>query len=397
MDKNEIQNRYYTTDIDASVDGLINLQNIATNFANRGEDILPIALTECGLDIDEVIKQTKYVSNARNKIEEELLKMQRLRKTFNKTYATGHNNYFSSAAHLIDKIRKHTATYKSVLKTFCSKKHPMLKECRKHHITVKSVWDESLLRGDLYARPLFGLDSYPYEVQTLYNELVKFFLCQSQCMQICIEILNEEAEIKKDPEKCKYLLDKYTRKALKKMKTTIYLFFSEATAENLKEVNLAYKALLNYSSELDFAQGEFHKHNEDDMDHYCIIKHYEKISKLNITPTESKMWDNDSEKVLKVRCAINSFDDLLPANFNQKKMGEYTYYFAQWANPANIKKAVNYFLDNYKGHYRTVGYSAVISHSSEYDKNSPEVEQFSSAINREWNNYKKKNDLDIAN
>ncbi len=397
MDKNEIQNRYYTTDIDASVDGLINLENIASNFANKGKDILPIALTECGLNIDEVIKQTVYVSNARNKIEGELLKMQRLRETFNKTYATGHNNYFNSAAQLIDKIRTHTASYKSVLKKFCSKKHPELKECRKRHISVKSVWDKSLLRGDLYARPLFGLDSYPYEVQTLYNELVKFFLCQSQCMQICIEILNEEAEIRKDPEKCKYLLDKYTHYALKKMETTIYLFFSETTAENLKEANLAYKALLNYSSELDFAQGEFHKHNEDDMDHYCIIKHYEKISKLNITPTESKMWDNDSEKVLKVRCAINSFDDLLPANFNQKKMGEYTYYFAQWANPNNIRKAVNYFLDNYKGHYKAVGYTAVISHSAKYDKNSAEVIQFNNAINREWNNYKKKKSFDLAN
>ena len=59
----------------------------------------------------------------------------------------------------------------------------------------------------------------------------------------------------------------------------------------------------------------------------------------------------------------------------------YEFYFCQWALHTNVKKAVEYFIDNYNGNHKVVKYAAVNKQGAKYDKNSECAKRFFSNIN----------------
>ena len=117
----------------------------------------------------------------------------------------------------------------------------------------------------------FKLDSFPAEVQGLYNEMIKFFKAEKECMDICTEILEEEQDIRKDPIKRQMHVDKYRQNAYKRMENWIMLI-SKIAIEYPRSITPAYHAYQQYASRNRFAQGEFHKQNCASMDHLCLIE-----------------------------------------------------------------------------------------------------------------------------
>ena len=379
--KEELTRAYYYTDIEPTLDNLHEIIRICETFSNEGGDRLMCAMSMRKWDIDEIERLTVYIVQSRQKMETELTRLRKYKEDFNDMFATDHNNYYNSVADLLSHIRSHTSPLKNILKKTCDRRHPNKRECQRYKIKPKQVRKESVFASGIYQKPIFSINdpSIPPQVSGLFNELKMFFDDEKECMRICVDVLNEEAEIRKDPVMSKYVLDKYRRKAFEKLRGQIMLI-SDDTISLLKEITPAYRCFMNYATDEAFAQEEFHKHNVTDMDHFCLIELAVAKQKNRLDNDELANWGDNPTWVKKIKYVIKHFDELLPKYFTHKMMGRFQYYFCKWALPGNISNATKYFNKHYKGKYKVSKYGAVNSHGKEYDQHSAEVKDFNSAI-----------------
>ncbi len=379
--KDEIKQSYYYTDIEPTLDNLHEIIRICETFMKEGGDRLMCAMGMRKWDVDEIERLAVYIVQSRQKMETELIRLKKYKEDFNDMFATDHNNYYNSVAELLSHIRSHTSPLKSLLKKTCSRRHPNKKACRQYSIKPKSVRKESVLVCGSYQKPVFSIDdpTTPAQVSGLFAELKNFFADERECMEICVEVLNEEAEIRKDPVKSKYVLDKYRRKAFEKLRGQIMLI-SDDTISTLKEITPAYQCFKNFATDEAFAQEEFHKHNVTDMDHFCLIELAVSKQDNKLENDELANWGDNPSWVKKIRCVIKHFDELLPKYFTHKMMGKFQYYFCKWALPENISRATTYFIKHYHGKWKVSKYGAVNSHGKDYDQRSDEVKNFQAAI-----------------
>ena len=381
VNKDEIQQSYYYTDIEPTLDNLHEIIRICDIFIKEGGDRLMCAMGMRKWDIDEIERLSVYIVQSRQKMETELIRLRKYKEDFNDMFATDHNNYYNSVADLLSHIRSHTSPLKNLLKKTCNRRHPNKRDCQQYNIKPKSVRNASVLAAGSYQKPIFGVNdpSTPAQVSGLFRELEKFFADEKECMKICVDVLNEEAEIRKDPVKSKYVLDKYRRKAFEKLRGQIMLI-SDDTISTLKEITPAYQCFKRFATDEAFAQEEFHKHNVTDMDHFCLIELAVAKQKNKLENDELANWGDNPSWVEKIKCVIKHFDELLPDYFTHKMMGRFQYYFCKWALPGNISNATKYFIKHYNGNWKVSKYGAVNSHGKEYDQHSTEVKNFHSAI-----------------
>lgn len=321
-------------------------------------------------------------------MEKELERVKKYETTFNQEYATDHNEYYNSVELALRKIRSHIAPLKTVLRKTCPRHHPNKNVCQRFNIASKSIYNESMLGITYYQNDIFGISNYPDEVMGLHTELKKFFRAENECFIICRSIIEEENNIRNNPGKAEYLLDKYRREAYKRLSSTIMLI-TDDIIEMLKNITPAYNRYKMFASEEAFAAEEFHKHNIPDMDHLCLIELQEKGEEF--TNEQYALFGKAPDTIRKVNRVISFFDEVLPENFQKKKLGEYQYMFCMWAAPNNIKAINNYFLAHYHGQYKLRQYAGVSKHSKDYNKNSPAVTEFIRRINiklaSEYENY----------
>ena len=380
MTKEEIKLSYYHSEIDPTKQRLNDIIEICKTFQEEGIDRLIYALGINFMDSDAVERLTNYISVACCKMEQELRRVKSL--SFNLVhayeFATDCNEYFNVVAEALRKIRSHMSPLKKVLERTSPNNHPDKNECKRFGIESKSVIDESVLNGNVcYQKDLFGLDSFPSEVRGLYNELLKFFQMEEECMQLCLKNIKIESDIRKNPKITNAIWKNYYQKTLKKFESAIILI-TDDTIEMLKAICPAYKCYIASSSEENFSQDNYHKHNTADAEHLCFILRITKCK--NYSDEELALWGDDPATIDKVRTVVRNFDSLLPEDFSHKDMGKYQYMFCNWAQPHNIKKANSYFQNNYNGNYKITKYGGVNKHRSNYDKNSNKVKEFLSEI-----------------
>ena len=378
----QIKNTYYYKDFDPTLDNLNKVMKIIENYGDHGAQQLMYALQMNHIDIEEIDRLSIYIVDARERLEKELKRVKQFEKTFNQEFATDHNGYYNAVAELLRKMRSHLSVLKMVLSKTCPRKHPNKNVCHKYNIPSKSIYDKSMLAFTDYQEDAFGLPSYPDEVNGLHTELLKLFNAENECFAICHSIIMEEEAIKKDPQRAKYLLDKYRRKTYQHFKNIVMLITNEYI-EELKTITPSYISYQKSSSEENFAANDFHEHNIADMEHFCLIELMEKDNEF--TNEEYALFGKSPETIRKVKKAIACFDNCLPDDFKTSKLGEYQYMFCKWAMPNNIKGMNEYLMKHYTGKYQLRKYGGVNKHSSKYDKNSPEVTDFHSRIDAHCN------------
>ena len=219
--KDECKKAYYHTDIEPTLDRLYQVKEIVSNFDKEGANRLMCALSMRHMDLEEIERLAEYIGQVHEKMEKELIRLKKYEPTFNNEFATDHNDYYNSTSEVLRHIRSHLSPLKIILKKFCPRKHPSATECQTFDIPQKSIFEGSILGTETYQLELFDLSTYPSPVQGLFTEMIRFFRAENDCMNVCTSILEEELNIRKDPVKSKYLLDKYRREAYKRMENQI--------------------------------------------------------------------------------------------------------------------------------------------------------------------------------
>lgn len=366
---------YYTVEISPTEEALDLWQSICKNFAESGEDRVLNLLSLSHWNEDVVVKTTNLLSDALAKMKKEYQRFGKFGKKFILEFATDYNDYFSTIAAILRKMRSHMAPWKAIHRKMCKRKHPNKGMHELYNIQPKSVYVTSALGEPEYQRQLFGIDdpSMPQCVRDLYDVLSEFIELFERMIQEALSLIEEEKMVKNDPQTCMYILQTYKKKAHKKYNFVTGLI-DQSKVEERKKQNPSYQKSLEYKTEEEFAQNEYHKHTTRDMNEFCLIQVI--ASPINASPEENALWGNNNEMILKMRKVVANFDSILPKDMKEKLMTFYIYCFCKWATQYNIKGAYDYFKNNYKGKHQVKGYGAVNKRNKDFLNDNMMYKQF---------------------
>lgn len=92
---------YYKTDIEPTLDRLLQVKDIVSNFELEGADRLLSALKMKHMDLVEIERLAEYISQAREKMDKELVRLHKYEEVFNSDFATDHNFYYNSVSEIL--------------------------------------------------------------------------------------------------------------------------------------------------------------------------------------------------------------------------------------------------------------------------------------------------------
>lgn len=337
----------YTTTIYDPKEGL---ERINEDIKKFDEKRFLVALNYKNWNETEIELMSKEISEYLIKLEKEHIRLIEFAKNFNKEFVTDNNRCFSTALKLLRKLRSGVSEVKRIYKKFC----PRPPRCRFYYKATtdkkRSAFDYSYLSINSYQLTLFPLDSeiYPLCVRGLYHEIGKFFHQLSLSLGLCLKVLADEEEIRKDSDYCNYLFEKLKKEVMKEMIGIISLMPSDADFFQ-EEHNPAIASLKKFSSIEAWVSHGFHNFQKNDVKYLILKEAREEEKRGDITQEEMVIFGNFPDRIRMIRNIINHFDDLLPEDYHRRKLDAKTIaMFMQWCGANNETLFVNYFNKLYE-------------------------------------------------
>ena len=168
------------TDIEKSKEGIFRILEVIKNYEKDGEVRFIEGIQRRHFSEYKIQQLICIVRERLNMTRRELLRLSEIAPTFNKMWATDDNNCFRDADKLFRKIRSTLKGTKIIYKRFT----PICRKNVKDKGFRPSVFVKSTLAYAECGRDLYGLESYPESVSTLYAEMGAYFyaLCRDGCL-----------------------------------------------------------------------------------------------------------------------------------------------------------------------------------------------------------------------
>ena len=236
----------YTTVINDPRTGFDTILNAAEKF---NCDRFIFALKYKNYKEEAIIKLRDEVAHHRILMEKEHERLLKFSQSFNKEFVTDDNKCFDSSLRVLRKLRTTISQAKLIVKRFCPR--PRRDALTKHLCNkLVSAYDYSYISSDIYQLDMFRFEGYPDCVNEQYNEMEKFFIVLVRSMQLCIQVLEDEDNIRKDRNYC-YALYEDLKETIMKEIAEIVLMISPDSPELQEKNNPLIKERYNYDS--DFA------------------------------------------------------------------------------------------------------------------------------------------------
>lgn len=351
------------TDIEKSKEGILQILEVIKNFERDGEVRFIAGIQGRHFSEYKVQQLICVVRERLNMTRRELLRLSEIALTYNKLWATDDNNCFRDADKLFRKIRSTLKGTKIIYKRFtpiCRKDVPN-KDFR------PSVFVKSTLAYAECGRDLYGLDSYPESVVTLYAEMGAYFTNVIAVLVLCHQELTKEAMISKDAELCLQLLNEQCKTIVGDMKDVIGMLSKEKA-----EQNELLKQSKKTGSLKAFAQQGFHKYNIESITRYATSRAVENGAAFGLDDIESLYFVNNPEKGRKAKEIMTDFDIYADKGRGKKMDTTSIAEFVCWTG-LGIAKGYSYFISTYKGQYEVPQKKSVWARFDSYKKADPEA------------------------
>lgn len=351
------------TDIERSKEGVLQILEVIKNYEKDGEVRFIAGIQSRGFTEYKIQQLICVVRERLNMTRRELMRLSEIALTYNKMWATDDNNCFRDAEKLFRKIRSTLKGTKILYKKFtpiCRKNVPG----RDFH---PSVFVKSTLAYAECGRDLYGLDSYPDSVSTLYSEMGAYFSNVVAVLVICHQELTKEAMISNNAELCLQLLNEQCKTIVGDMKDVIGML-SKETAEQ----NDLLKRSKKTGSLKAFAQEGFHKYNIESVTRYATSRAVENGAAYGLDDIEALYFVNNPAKGLKAKEIMSSFDDYADKGRGTKMDTTAIAEFVCWTG-LSLAKGYRYFISTYKGSYDLPQKKSVWARFDNFKKADPEA------------------------
>ena len=287
-------------------------------------------------------------------------RIKELRNTYNKEYPTDHKQYLSTAIELMGKMRSTLSAYKKIADGFQPKK--------KRGSRVKegvSACDRTPLYNGAYSQDAFGWEVYPDKaVKDLLNNLNDYLELAGKCLNLCLEVIDEEQAIRTTPEWAYALYkDSFDRSVSNSKRLIEYMKQQGGTIDHdiVKAIDEA-KDVKQLIAEL------YHAFNHSDFNFYCACKTISDGQKVGMTPEEAALFGKDNiDKVVHIRTLLDHIAELIVQRddaIGWKGMldGEFVMHLLFWCgwNGSKNEDLLNYVTKRCEGKIRVVKMGAVM-------------------------------------
>lgn len=351
------------TDIEKSKEGILQILEVIKHYMNDDDVRFIAGIQSCHFSEYKIQQLICIVRERLNMTRRELLRLSEIALTYNKLWATDDNNCFRDAEKLFRKIRSTLKGTKIIYKKFT----PICKKNVPNKDFRPSVFVKSTLAYAECGRDLYGLESYPDSVTTLYAEMGAYFTNVISVLVICHQELAKEAMISNDAELCLHLLNEQCKKIVGDMKNVIGMM----SKENASQDELLTKSKKTGSLKA-FAQQGFHKYNIESITRYATSRAVESGAEFGLDDLESLYFVNDHEKGRKAKEIMTHFDTYADKGRGEKMDTTAIAEFICWTG-LSLAKGYSYFASTYKGRYNLPQKKSVWARFDSYKNADPET------------------------
>lgn len=351
------------TDIEHSKEGILQILEVIKNYEKEGDVRFLAGIQSRHFSEYKVQQLICIVRERLNMTRRELFRLSEIALTYNKLWATDDNNCFRDADKLFRRIRSTLKGTKILYKRFT----PICRKAVPDKHFRPSVFVKSTLAHAECGRDLYGLDSYPESVTTLYAEMGAYFTNVIAVLVICHQELTKEAMISNNAELCLQLLNEQCKTIVDDMKDVIGMLSKEKAEQN----ELLKKSKKTGSLKA-FAQEGFHKYDIESITRYATSRAVENGATFGLDDIEALYFVNDPEKGRKAKEVMTSFDLYAEKGRGSKMDTTAIAEFVCWTG-LGIARGYSYFQATYKGKYDLPQKKSVWARFDNYRKADPET------------------------
>ena len=353
------------TDIEKSKEGILQILEVIKNYEKDGEARFLAGIQSRNFTEYKIQQLICIVRERLNMTRRELLRLSEIALTYNKLWATDDNNCFRDSELLFRKIRSTLKGTKILYKRFT----PICRKSVPDDRFRPSVFVHSTLAYAECGRDLYGLESYPDSVTTLYAEMGAYFTHVVAVLVICHQELAKEAIISKDAELCLELLNEQCKTIVGDMKDVIGMLSKEAASQD----ELLKKSKKTGSLKA-FAQEGFHKYNIESITRYATSRAVESGMAFGLGDVESLYFFDDPVKGRQAKDVMDHFDLYAEKGRGNKMDTTAIAEFVCWTG-LGFAKGYSYFTIAYSGSYEIPQKKSVWARIDGYKKADPDTAQ----------------------
>lgn len=351
-----------------------NLQTVLTAIENFNFDRLLAALKDRrSLSVSDILAMDARITEATAKLQTEYARLQDEAPAFNKRFVHRNNHYFSSAEALLRKIRSGVARFKDLYsrltpnRTSAYQGLPMPED-------KPSIYDRSLLGNAAYTPSLFPETVRP-EVKQLYEHIVAFLAQMEDALNLCKDVLDDEALIREDAGQCRELYMDFKDEHYSHIKQLLRQI--TASWNDIEKItNPAICLREQTASDEEFSQQGFHNLEYEDVCQLATKEIVEESQRGEFSKEELMLFPDNRPLILRVRHIIVDFESYLPEGFNGKKIPASTIAcLLRWSKPKEDFAFVKYFKKTYEasgGTHKVPSNSAVNVQKNDLNNHNPE-------------------------
>ena len=347
----------YSSHIDASEE---TLRMLDEKFTPVQDDRFLYSLQQKKRDLEGLLTFNARLQLSYDYTLQEYNRLQELRKTYNQEYPTEHKKYFSTAVKLMSKMRSTLSAFKKIVDEF----HPKKKRGAKYKEGV-TAYERTPLYNGPYSQDLFGWEVYPERsVKDLFNNLNDYLKLAKDCLELCLEVIDEERAIRNDPERAYDLYkDSFDRSVSGNRR-----LIDDMIKNNVFLDNDIVKAMEEAKDVKTLIASLYHEFNYSDWNHFCACKTVSDGRKAGLTEEESLLFGKDNtETVIRTRALLDHIMELAEQRddvigWEGMLDGCFVMHLLFWCGWSGSKNEVllNYITKRCEGKVRVVKMGAVM-------------------------------------
>lgn len=299
---------------------------------------------------EKVLSFTNYIRTSDGLTQLEYTRLKRLMEEgFIEKFATNYNTRYGTCNMLMSKMRSSISRGMTMLEKLCNKKRS-----RGNDNSKRKVIDNSKIGNSPYNSALWGLDYYKESVHTLYNEIVNYERHLTECIDLCLYIIQEVDYIRNHPETAHEKYQNSRQRVLLNNRSVIRRFVDmNAEMENdLMEKVEAWKQEKKSMEEI--CASLYHTLDENEYNDWVISEEVMAARRQGITNQERALWGDDKQQVMRCRTAYSHLDELNPEGQKGHIGGKFLAMLHKWSR-VQPSRGLEYWHTYFTDFYRSNG------------------------------------------
>ena len=299
---------------------------------------------------EKVIEFTNYIRTSDGLTQLEHSRLRRLLdEGFIEKFATNYNKRYSTSNMLMNKMRSGISRGLQMLENLCEKKRS-----RGNTKSKRKVISSSKMGKSPYNSALWGLEQYKDSARVLYNEIVSYKTHLNQCIDLCLYIIQQVADIRNNPKSAYEKHQRNRQEVLLNNRSVIKRFIDmNAEMENdLMEKVEVWKQEKKSMEEISAML--YHTLDENEYNDWIISEEVMEARRQGITNQERALWGDNKMQVMRCRVAYSHIDELKPEGQKDHIGGKFLALLHKWSM-VKPTRGLDYWLTYFTDFYKTSG------------------------------------------